>query len=141
MDVFKLITFDYIPKPIDGDKLRAVLDKAMDYLNMTKRNFVFQYRRNHFSISCDEILYFEKKGRIHTNSDNYRVNMNTEEIWEQLDEKSFAHIHVSFIVNLQHVKAIEKDEVILDNMQHLLIARTQKQAFKEKHMLFLKGLV
>lgn len=89
-------------------------------------------------------MYFEKKGCqaiIHTNSDNYRVNINTEEIWEQLDEKSFAHIHVSFIVNLQHVKAIEKDEVILDNMQHLLIARTQKQAFKEKHMLFLKGLV
>lgn len=67
--------------------------------------------------------------------------MNTEEIWNQLDEMSFAHIHVSFIVNLQHVKAIEKDEVILDNEERLLVAWTQKQVLKEKHMRFLKGRV
>ncbi|MDD3138491.1 MAG: LytTR family DNA-binding domain-containing protein, partial [Lachnospiraceae bacterium] len=64
-----------------------------------------------------------------------------EEIWKQLDENSFAHIHVSFIVNLLHVKSIEKDEAILDNGERLLIARTQKQALKDKHMQFLKGMV
>ena len=144
MDVFELITFDYLPKPITSQKLKAVLEKAMVYLNMTKRDFVFQFRKDYFRVSCDEILYIEKKGRqavIHTNSQQYKTNMNTDEIWEQLDENSFAHIHVSYIVNLLHVKSIEKDEVILDNGEKLLIARTQKQALKEKHMLFLKGMV
>lgn len=144
MDVFELITFDYISKPIDSERLRAVLKKAMEYLNMTKRDFVFQFRKNHFRVGCDDILYIEKNGRqaiIHTVSEDYKTNMNTDEIWEQLDDKSFAHIHVSFIVNLLHVKAIEKDDVILDNGRRLLVARTQKQALKEKHMQFLRGVV
>ena len=47
----------------------SVLLKAMQYLHMIKRDFVFQFRKNQFRISCDDIVYFEKKGRqavIHT---------------------------------------------------------------------------
>lgn len=144
MDVFDMITFQYITKPITAEKLESVLSKAVAYLNMTKRDFVFQFRKCQFRISCDDILYIEKKGRqavIHTISENYKTNMTNEEIWEQLDEKNFAQSHVSFIVNLVHVKAIDRDEVIMDNQDQLLIARSQKQMLKDKHMNFLKGMV
>ncbi len=103
MDVFEVITFDYISKPITVEKLESVLLKAMQYLHMIKRDFVFQFRKNQFRISCDDIVYFEKKGRqavIHTISENFKANMTTEEIWKQLDDKVFAHIHVSYIINL-----------------------------------------
>ena len=63
MDVFEVITFDYISKPITVEKLESVLLKAMQYLHMIKRDFVFQFRKNQFRISCDDIVYFEKKGR------------------------------------------------------------------------------
>ena len=72
MEVFEVITFDYISKPITFEKIESVLLKAMNYLNMIKQDFVFQFRKNHFRVSCDDILYFEKKGRqtvIHTLSD------------------------------------------------------------------------
>ena len=81
--------------------------------------------------------YFEKKGRqavIHTISENFKANMTTEEIWKQLDDKVFAHIHVSYIINLGHIRAIEGDEVVMDNEERLLIARSHKQNLKEKHM-------
>ena len=92
MDVFEVITFDYISKPITVEKLESVLLKAMQYLHMIKRDFVFQFRKNQFRISCDDIVYFEKKGRqavIHTISENFKANMTTEEIWKQLDDKVF----------------------------------------------------
>uniref|UniRef100_UPI0040572F54 LytR/AlgR family response regulator transcription factor n=1 Tax=Agathobacter sp. TaxID=2021311 RepID=UPI0040572F54 len=63
MDVFDVITFDYISKPITVEKLESVLLKAMRYLNLIKQDFVFQFRKNHFRVCCDDILYFEKKGR------------------------------------------------------------------------------
>ena len=110
MDVFEVITFDYISKPITVEKLESVLLKAMQYLHMIKRDFVFQFRKNQFRISCDDIVYFEKKGRqavIHTISENFKANMTTEEIWKQLDDKVFAHIHVSYIINLGHIRAID----------------------------------
>ena len=144
MDVFDVITFDYISKPITVKKLESVLLKAMRYLNLIKQDFVFQFRKNHFRVSCDDILYFEKNGRqavIHTISDTYKTNMTTEELREQLDDKVFSHIHVSYIVNLGHIRAIDGDDVVLDNGEHLLIARSQKQSLKEKHMEFMKRMV
>ena len=102
---------------------------------MIKRDFVFQFRKNQFRISCDDIVYFEKKGRqavIHTISENFKANMTTEEIWKQLDDKVFAHIHVSYIINLGHIRAIEGDEVVMDNEERLLIARSHKQNLKRK---------
>jgi len=144
MDVFEVITFDYISKPITVEKLESVLLKAMQYLHMIKRDFVFQFRKNQFRISCDDIVYFEKKGRqavIHTISENFKANMTTEEIWKQLDDKVFAHIHVSYIINLGHIRAIEGDEVVMDNEERLLIARSHKQNLKEKHMEFVRRMV
>lgn len=144
MEVFDVITFDYISKPITADKLESVLLKAMRYLNLIKQDFVFQFRKNQFRVSCDDILYFEKKGRqaiIHTNSEIYKTNMTTDELWKQLDEKVFSHIHVSYIINIGHIKAIDGDEVVLDNGERFLIARSHKQALKEKHMDFVKRMV
>lgn len=144
MDVFEVITFDYISKPITVEKLESVILKAMHYLDLIKQDFVFQFRKNQFRISCNDILYFEKKGRqavIHTNLEIYKTNMTTEELWKQLDDKVFSHIHVSYIINIGHIKAIEGDEVVLDNEERLMIARSHKQSLKEKHMEFVKRLM
>lgn len=144
MEVFDVVTFDYISKPITAEKLESVLVKAMRYLDMIKQDFVFQFRKNHFRVSCDDILYFEKKGRqavIHTISETYKTNMTTEQIWKQLDDKVFSHIHVSYIINMGHIRAIDGDEVVLDNGEWFLIARSHKQSLKDKHMDFMKRMV
>ena len=144
MDVFDVITFDYISKPITAEKLESVFLKAMRYLNLIKQDFVFQFRKNQFRVSCDDILYFEKKGRqavIHINSEIYKTNMTTEELWKQLDNKVFSHIHVSYIINIGHIKAIDGDEVVLDNDERFLIARAHKQSLKEKYMEFMRRMV
>lgn len=46
-----------------------------------------------------------------------------------------------YIINLGHIRAIEGDEVVLDNEERLLIARSQKQGLKEKHMELMKRMV
>ena len=53
----------------------------------------------------------------------------------------FAHIHVSYIINLGHIRAIDGDEVVMDNEERLLIARSHKQNLKEKHMEFVRRMV
>lgn len=144
MEVFDVITFDYISKPITTEKLEAVLIKAMKYLNLVKKDFVFQFRKNHFRISCEDIIYFAKKGRhvtVYTAIEKYTANMTIAEIWQQLDEKVFTHIHVSYIINLGHVKSIEGNEVFLDNGEKFFIARTHRQELKEKHMDFIRRMV
>jgi len=52
MEAFNVITFDYISKPVTAEKLKSVITKAMDYLDMIKQDFVFQFRK--FDISEKE---------------------------------------------------------------------------------------
>lgn len=144
MKAFDVITFDYLQKPITAERLEMVIGKAHDYLNIVNNDFVFCFRKNQFRVSCDDILYIQKRGRqamIHTSSDTYKTNMTNMELWEQLDERAFSHIHVSYIINLEHIKAIEGNEVILDNREHFMIARSHKQKLKEKHLEFVKRMV
>ncbi len=60
-DVFEMVTFDYIQKPIIVKWLQVLLEKAENYLGMTNQSFSFRYNKSRYSLKYDEILYFEKK--------------------------------------------------------------------------------
>lgn len=144
MDVFKVVTFDYISKPVTTEKLESVLLRAMEYLEIVKQDFVFHFRKSQFRVSYDSILYIEKKGRqavIHTIQENFKTNMTVSEIWEQLDSRVFMHIRKSYIINMEHLRAIDGDEAVMDNGERLLVARMHKQELKEKHMEFMRRRV
>lgn len=49
-DVFEVITFDFLLKPITFKRFQKVLQKASTYLNMNKKLFSFSY--------CKRILAF-----------------------------------------------------------------------------------
>ncbi|MDE7266759.1 MAG: LytTR family DNA-binding domain-containing protein [Lachnospiraceae bacterium] len=144
MEAFDVFTFDFIPKPATIEKLESVIIKAMDYLDMVKQDFVFQFCKKQFRVSCVDILYFEKKGRqavIHTIPEDFKMNMTVSEILEQLDERVFVQIHASYIVNMEHLRSIEGDEAVMDNGDRLLISRSHKQGLKERHMEFVRRMV
>lgn len=142
-DVFEVVTFDYIQKPITEERLRMLLLKAETYLDMTNQSFSFQYRRSRYSLKFDEILYFEKRGRqaiIHTTLETtYITNMTTDEIWNGLDERAFAASHGSYIVNLKHVKSIASSTLLLSNGEELAVSRGYRKSLVEKHMAFVQG--
>lgn len=144
MEAFDVITFDYISKPITAEKLESVLVKAMNYLNMVKQDFTFRYGRKQFRVSCGDILYFEKKGRlavIHTIPENFKTNMTVSELWKQLDERVFTQIHASYIINMEHLRSVEGDEAVMDNGDRLLISHSHRQEIREKHMAFMRRMI
>lgn len=49
-DVFEVVTFDYIQKPITIERLRLLLEKAETYLGMTNQSFSFSYGRSRYSL-------------------------------------------------------------------------------------------
>lgn len=141
-DVFEVVTFDYIQKPITAERLRTLLKKAETYLGMTNQSFSFSYGRSRYSLKFDEILYLEKRGRqalIHTTDTIYKTNMTTKEIWECLDGRMFAAIHGSFIVNLKHVKIVSGGTVCLSDGQELAVSRGYRKDLAKKHMEFVQG--
>ena len=141
-DVFDVITFDFIVKPITKIRFINTLEKAARYFHRAKVNFTFSYRKNTYIIPCQLIMYIEKHGRkayIHTRDGKlYQCNITVNEIWRQLSTKMFVQIHASCIVNLEVVSQIVKDQLILENGASLYIGRNHKQEVKLKHLEFLK---
>ena len=140
--VFEVVTFDFIPKPISEERLRVLFEKAGTYLNLTNQSFSFCYRRVRYSLKFDEILYLEKRGRqaiIHTKKMKYQSNMNLNEIWEKLDERMFAAVHGSFIVNLKHVHSVSSGMVMLTDGTELGVTRGYRKELTEKHIAFVQG--
>ena len=141
-DVFDVVTFDFIEKPISDEKLLQILERAATYLNITSQHFSFVYRASRYSLKYDRILYIEKKGRqalIHTFEDVYKTNMTLEEIWKQLNPKSFVHIHSSYIINLYNLDRKDNEIAIMRNGEKLHITKGYRRELAMRHYEFVQG--
>lgn len=141
-DVFDVVTFDFIEKPISDEKLLQILERAATYLNITSQHFSFGYRASRYSLKYDRILYIEKKGRqalIHTFEDVYKTNMTLEEIWKQLNPKSFVHIHSSYIINLYNLDRKDNEIAIMRNGEKLHITKGHRRELAMRHYEFVQG--
>ena len=141
-DVFDVVTFDFIEKPISDEKLLQILERAATYLNITSQHFSFAYRASRYSLKYDRILYIEKKGRqalIHTFEDVYKTNMTLEEIWKQLNPKSFVHIHSSYIINLYNLDRKDNEIAIMRNGEKLHITKGYRRELAMRHYEFVQG--
>ena len=141
-DVFDVVTFDFIEKPISDEKLLQILERAATYLNITSQHFSFGYRASRYSLKYDRILYIEKKGRqalIHTFEDVYKTNMTLEEIWKQLNPKSFVHIHSSYSINLYNLDRKDNEIAIMRNGEKLHITKGYRRELAMRHYEFVQG--
>lgn len=141
-DVFDVVTFDFIEKPISDEKLLQILERAATYLNITSQHFSFGYRASRYSLKYDRILCIEKKGRqalIHTFEDVYKTNMTLEEIWKQLNPKSFVHIHSSYIINLYNLDRKDNEIAIMRNGEKLHITKGYRRELAMRHYEFVQG--
>lgn len=140
-DVFEVVTFDFISKPITYERFSRLLDKANTYLNVTDQSFSFIFRQCRYNLKFDEITHFEKSGRqvlIHAQNMLYKTNMNTRQLWEKLDRTIFATAHCSYIVNLNHVRSVSYSEVEMKDGTKIPISRSYRKGFTRTYMDFIE---
>ena len=144
-DVFDVLTFDYIIKPIDIKRFQQVIDKVKKYLQIVKNDFVFSYKKKNYSIPFCKINYIEKNGRkaiIHTvDNQLFQCNMTSKELIESLDNEMFALARKSCIINLKEIYEIDGEKVTLKNGESLFVGREYKSELKRRHLSLLKGLL
>ena len=147
-DVFQVNTFDYLLKPIDREKLYLVLDRILNFVENRIDKFCYVKRTSQIIISLQNIIYFEKQGRyvmIRTKENTDKFIMSTNDLLENLN-CNFIQIHTSFIINLNYLKRMSSDKVIL-SMAHndkeetltFQISRKFKAQVREEIVKFMGG--
>lgn len=124
-DGFDVSALHYLLKPIDEEKLRAVLDKAVGNLTYRQRSVLLNTSDGEIKVSLADILYIESENVyviIHTVHGHYRMRMALGKFSEQLDE-TFFKAHRSFIVGLKYIKKITRTEITMANGEVVPISR------------------
>lgn len=131
------VAFHYLVKPIQEDKFREVLERALRRL--TPHYFSFSADGAAYRIPVQDILYFESHSymlEIHTLQQVYPTRLRLKDVEDALYGAGFFRIHASFLVNLQHVVRIAKNDITLQNGKVLRVSRNRKKPFDAAFLEF-----
>ncbi|MFN8256755.1 MAG: LytTR family DNA-binding domain-containing protein [Bacteroidales bacterium] len=142
---FKADAIDYLLKPIDYPDFLKAVNKAKELiLAKSAKNVNIQSSKDFLFIKSEYKiirLNFSDIKYIQGMSEYVRIHLTTgkpimsllslKSIETQLPEELFMRVHKSFIVNLQKVNVIERNEIVYDDGVVIPVSQQYKQKFQE----------
>lgn len=157
LKAFRFNALDYLLKPVDMADLKSVVDKAIlkikptqMQLNMLQKQLrgepvnkiAIPSQTGVIFISLDDILYAESSSNythlLMVDKKKLLISKTLKEVQNVLEESHFLRIHRQYIINLNHVKQLNRNDLIVTmiNNDQLPVARTQKELLIEKYKWF-----
>jgi DNA-binding LytR/AlgR family response regulator len=145
LDGFKADALDYLMKPFNFEEFYNAAAKAKEWFAMKRKetsessknsDFIFvksEYKQ--LKINFNEVLYFEGlkdyiKIWLVNQPKAILTLMSLKSLEEELPETQFMRIHRSFIVALDKIEEIERNQVIINN-QRITVAEQYKNKFQQ----------
>lgn len=140
-DAFPLEASDFLCKPIDNAKLRAVLLRILQKQH-TEDNSSLLIQTNQWckSIKLSSIVYCEVINRtiyLHTTREVIQYYGKLTDLEKQLDAR-FYRCHRSYLVNLDFVTSYADGEIRLDNAERVPVSRSRKKEFMKYMLQYMK---
>jgi len=148
VESYQTEAFFYLLKPVEREDLYKVLDRAMEAIRRRKAEAaVVQMMKGVRTIPLDDILYAERVERIMR---YYLISGETidsrpirgafrDAAAQLLADGRFCLCGVSFVLNLYHVKAIERCEAVLDSGLRMPLSRAAVREVKRAWMEYWLG--
>ena len=135
-EAYDVEAFQYLLKPVGDRKLKSVLQKAVLKTGSRSQEFIIVSReRQKKKLFLDDIYYFEIKGRIvdvHGLDGIFTYYGQIGELEDKLQDKGFFRCHKSYLVNLKHVDGYNRQDVILENGERIVIAKRRYGQFVQE---------
>ncbi|MDR2590570.1 MAG: LytTR family DNA-binding domain-containing protein [Oscillospiraceae bacterium] len=127
---FKIEPFDYIVKPIDSDKINAVLSRAIEKYNEQYFIIEFKWKERLYALRTFEIVHIESELRhiiFNTENNRYKCIGQLDEYEKLLSSYGFLRCHKSFLINMNYIKSIENKSIITTLNYSVDMSARQKQ--------------
>lgn len=124
----------YLLKPIQREKIFSVLDRVKEE-PVQSRRLCLEAMDEVIGISLDEIWYAEAVGHyclLHKKDSAVQLRESIGSFEKKVyGEAQFVKCHRSYLVNLQHVSAVRKADVLLDNGESVPVSRNMGKQVNE----------
>ena len=131
---YEVAALHYLLKPVKQEKFFAVLDRLQKREKPEEKLF-FQGKDGSLCFSTSQIWYVEASSHqcmIYTKEQEWILRQSISEVEKYLSScQKFVRCHRSYLVNLQHISAIVKAEVVLDNGKRLPLSRNASKEVNE----------
>lgn len=138
--VFECLPFRFMEKPFTEKQVRKVTGECMEYMRTCRKYFFFKEGKCTHQISCDDILYFEGRGRkvcIRTKNGEQEFYGKINSVFEELDRSIFLRIHASYIVNMDAIRKVNVTDIMLSDGTVLPVSRTYRDSVQGEHMKYM----
>lgn len=128
--LFDIQPLNFLPKPVDKQKLFKMVDLTIQLTSNFERFFVFENKQGSFRIKLDNILYFESFDhylKIVTKAGCYDFKSTISEVMKQLQNSRFIQIHRSYIINYDNTTHIKYEEIQMSNGDAIPISRDRRK--------------
>jgi len=145
MEGFKADAIDYLLKPIDYPDFLKAAKKAREWITAKKGEHIqiqankdFLFIKSEYKIiriNFSDIRYIQGMSeyvKIHLTTGKPIMSLlSLKSLEAQLPESQFMRVHKSFIVNLQTINVIERNEIVYDDGTIIPVSTQYKDKFQE----------
>ena len=145
-DAFDVGAFQYLLKPVDGEKFAQVFARAVEQITAERENprrvrtLTLQSANTSRTIPLDSIYYIESNDHkvvLHLRDGEFACYAKIRDLELELQDQFF-RIHKGYLVNLSYVDGYSKTEVTLTSGDRLLLSKYKYQDFVKAYLRFLK---
>ena len=139
---FDVRAFQYMIKPVQFDEFEKKFNAARKYLEKDEKNrVVLKIDEDNVVFFTNEIYYIEKE----KSSKQFLVYLEDKcvvakgvlsAIENQLLEQHFMRTHRSYLVNMKHIRRIQKNDLVLSNGNLVPISRRKEKELKQQFMRY-----
>ena len=139
---FDVRAFQYMIKPVQFDEFERKYNAARKYLEKDDKNrVVLKIDEDNVVFFTNEIYYIEKE----KSSKQFLVYLEDKcvvakgvlsAIENQLLEQHFMRTHRSYLVNMKHIRRIQKNDLVLSNGNLVPISRRKEKELKQQFMRY-----
>ncbi len=122
--------FHFLFKRNYKEKLPALLERFLSEI-YERKAIVIQDRDTVVRLQFAEIYYVESDNRntaIHTAVSSYQEKSSIQNFAKQLPEELFIEAYHSLYLNIDHIRKVNPDTVLLDNDKELPVSRRKRKA-------------
>ncbi|MCM1538161.1 MAG: LytTR family DNA-binding domain-containing protein [bacterium] len=147
---FDVGAFHYLLKPVDPVRFYEVLERAVRECRRNKagapargaeeESLTIRSKARTEKVYLSEIVYlevFNRKVTLHKMQEQMEFYGRLKEFEERLDA-DFVRCHRSYVVNLRYVRRYNGTEVVLENGDSVLMAKTKYAGFVRRYMDYMK---